>query len=628
MSLITASTLSKSFGAHDVFVDVTLAVPRQARVALVGPNGVGKTTLLSILANVESPDDGRVQWARGLRIGYLRQETAGLESPPLGLWDYMMEAFRDLRRREAELARLETEMADPGRTARALAQYGPLQEAYERDGGYVYGARARRVLSGLGLSPAMDDRRLDGLSGGERTRAELARLLLEDPELLLLDEPTNHLDLNAVEWLESWLGDWPGSALIVSHDRYFLDRTVEQVWELHSHGLDQYHGDYTAYARQRADRREYARLEYEADQRRIAREQEYIRRNIAGQNTRQAKGRRKRLERHLRQDAAVQPADEHPLRVNLPAGERAGDRVVETRGLVVAHPATSDPLVVVPDLLLGRGECAAILGPNGAGKTSFLRTLLGELAPLRGEVRLGSRVRTGYFAQAAGRLDPRRTVLESVLEVGPSMKAQAARDWLARFRFSGDSVDATVESLSGGERGRLALARLALEGANLLLLDEPTNHLDLTSQEALQEALGSFPGTILLVSHDRYLVRALSTQVWTIRPEEGTLEVFHGGYEAMLAERRALETAAPETPVRPARQVPGPKRPSTEGLRTSLELRIGELEQALVRLQGELAKAGTDVVQVTRLGREYALVEAELDARLGEWASLDGAEAE
>ena len=621
MSLLTASGLSKAYGAQDVFAGVNLAIPRQACLALVGPNGVGKTTLLSILAGLEAPDDGRVQRARGLRIGYLRQEPITVAEPAPSLWDHALEAFSVLRAQESELARLESEMADPAKTERALARYGSLQEAFEREGGYLYAARARQVLSGLGFSAETLGRRLHELSGGERTRAELARLLLEDPELLLLDEPTNHLDLEAVEWLESWLNDWPGSALIVSHDRYFLDRTVEQVWELHASGLDIYHGDYTAYAGQRAERRARALEVFQADQERIRREREYIQRNIAGQNTRQAQGRRKRLERHLRDGAPTRPAEHAALRLSLPTGERAGDQVLETQDLTVAHPATGGPLFTVPDLVLGRGECAAILGPNGAGKTSFLRTLLGERPPLAGEVRLGARVKTGYFAQASSRLDPRHSLLEEVQAVAPTLGIQKTRDWLARFHFLGDSIDKSVELLSGGERGRLALACLALEGANLLLLDEPTNHLDFPSQEALQEGLAAFPGTILLVSHDRYLVRALATQVWTISPGEAALVVFVGGYEEMLAARRRQDVGRKPLPssVRPR---PAGLGRSPSALERDLERRIAELEGTLRHLQDALTEAGTDVDRVTRLGTEYVAVEAELEARLAEWSEL------
>jgi ATP-binding cassette subfamily F protein 3 len=621
MSLLTASDLSKAYGAQDVFAGVSLAIPRQARLALVGPNGVGKTTLLSILAGVETPDGGRLQRARHLRIGYLRQEAVAGGLPDSSVWTHALDAFGDLRQREVDLAALEVEMADPARAERALARYGPLQEAFERDGGYHYAARARQVLNGLGFRATLHGRRLSELSGGERTRAELARLLLEDPELLLLDEPTNHLDLSAIEWLESWLSDWPGSAVIVSHDRYFLDRTVEQVWELHARGLDVYPGNYSAYAAQRSERRAFGRLQYEADQARIAREQDYIRRNIAGQNTRQAKGRRKRLERHLRETAVDRPPEESSLHLTLPAGERAGDRVLETHGLVVAHPGTGEGLFSVPDLVLGRGECAAVLGPNGAGKTSFLRTLLGEQPAGAGEARLGARVTPGYFDQASRRLHGDHTLLQEILSLAPSLGMQKARDWLARFHFSGDAVDKPIEALSGGERGRLALACLALAGANLLLLDEPTNHLDLPSQEALQAALAEFPGTILLVSHDRYLVRALAHQVWTITPGAGALQVFRGGYDEMVEERRRQEETrrssaalAKPRPARPLRAAAGGRDAR------ALETRITELEGRLQALEVELSAAAADVSRVARLGEEYVAVEAELDARLAEWA--------
>jgi len=600
MSLITVTNLAKSYGAHDVFEGVSIAVPHQARIALVGPNGIGKTTLLRLLAGLEKPDQGQVQSARGLRIGYLPQEVSFSRSPmsTIGhtLWESCLEAFADLLAQEAELTRLEEAMADPHRADRAMVRYGPLQEAFERAAGYTYPTRIRRVLNGLGFSPDEYSQPLEQLSGGERTRALLARLLLEDPDLLILDEPTNHLDIAAVEWLEGWLRERPGAEVVVSHDRYLLDRIVDTVWELSLKGIETYRGNYSAYVQQRAERRRYHGARYRAQQDHIRREQEYIRRNIAGQNARQAQGRRKRLERLMGEQALARPEVDRTVRIDFGRVDRSGDRVLETRELVIGYPDSDEPLFEIPDLMLTRGECVALIGPNGAGKTTFLKTLLGEVQPWAGEVRLGASLQVGYFAQAHEGLVPEHTVL--------------------------DTVDRPVEVLSGGERGRVALAKLALEGANFLLLDEPTNHLDIPSQEVLEEALETFPGTILLVSHDRYLIDALATQVWVITPEARALEVFVGGYNAYLEARQRIAEASKARPVARIRRRHAEMHPRSPVEKRAVEARIEALEDELSQVVHELEQAGDDLEQVRLLGSRYAELEADLEAQVAIWERL------
>ena len=626
MSLITATNLAKSYGAHDVFEGVSAAVPHHARIALVGPNGVGKTTLLRLLAGLEKPDQGQLQRARALRIGYLPQEVSFSRSSKSAirqtLWESCLEAFADILAQEAELTRLEQAMADPHKADEAIERYGPLQEAFELAAGYTYPTRIRRVLNGLGFSPDEYSRPLEQLSGGERTRALLARLLLENPDLLILDEPTNHLDITAVEWLEGWLRDWSGAEVVVSHDRYLLDRIVDTVWEMSPKGLEIYRGNYSAYVQQRADRHRYRGTQYKAQQAHIRHEQEYIRRNIAGQNTRQAQGRRKRLERLLREEAIARPEAERTVRIDFGRIDRSGDRVLETSDLVIGYPDSNQPLFEVPDLVLIRGECVALIGPNGAGKTTFLKTLLEEVQPWAGEVRLGASLQVGYFAQAHEGLVPEHTVLDEILAVDPKLKRSQARNLLARFLFTGDAVDRPIEVLSGGERGRVALAKLALEGANFLLLDEPTNHLDIPSQEVLQEALETFPGTILLVSHDRYLIDALATQVWVITPEARALEVFVGGFKAYLDARQQMKEARKAHPATRTN-----RRRKEVKLRSSIEprvveARIEELEDELSQVVNQLDQAGGDLEQVRLLGSRYAELEADLEAQVAIWERL------
>jgi ATP-binding cassette subfamily F protein 3 len=629
MSLISATDLAKSYGAQDVFEAVSVAIPHQARVALVGANGVGKTTLLRLLAGYESPDRGQVQRARGLRIGYLPQETtpaaAADGGPVQTLWQMCLASFADLRGQEAELARLEEEMAEPGRAEEAMARYGPLQEAFERAGGYAYPARIRQVLGGLGFSLEDYSRPTGQLSGGERTRAHLARLLLEDPDVLILDEPTNHLDMEAFEWLEGWLREWPGSAVIVSHDRYFLDRTVDSVWDMTAQGVEVYRGNYSDYARQRAERRRFLEAAHQAQQERWAKEQDYIRRNIAGQNTRQAQGRRKRLQRAMRDELIARPVEDREVRIEFDPTGRSGDQVLATHELVIGYRDSAQPLFNVPDLVLNRGECAALIGPNGAGKTTFLKTLLGQVEPLAGEVNLGASLRVGYFAQAHEGLRPDLTVLEEILASSPEMRPSEARNLLGRFLFSGDTVEKPVAILSGGERGRLALAKLALEGANLLLLDEPTTHLDIPSQEILQEALSGFPETILLVSHDRYLIEALASQVWAISPEAREMAVYPGGYgEYAEARRRQAESR------RTLKQAQRRQRVVRSGSRRrgaeieTVELRIAELEEELAAVGRLLERVGGDVERVRQLGSRYAQLETEIQKSLALWERLQG----
>ena len=623
MSVLTASGLAMHFGAQDIFAEVSLAVAHGDRIALVGANGAGKTTLLRILAGLETPSAGSVHVARGLRIGYLpqRPEFTGQTR----LYDELLGVFDDLRAQQEELRRLEAAMADPATRDDALARYGDLQLRFELAGGYEYEERIKRVLLNLGFARDDFQQPLALLSGGQRTRALLAKLILSAPDLLLLDEPTNHLDLEAMEWLEETLVSWPGSVIVVAHDRRFLDVVANRVWELSFGALEEYPGNYSRYLELREERRARRLAEYEAQQEEIAKTEEFIRRNMAGQRTREAKGRLRRLERLERLE---RPREEKALRLRLQAGERSGEAVIRTRNLVVGYdddaPGGGRRLFASPDLRLGRGERAALLGPNGSGKTTFLRTLLGQIPPLQGEAILGYNVRIGYFAQTQEGLDPERSVLEEIL-ASRNLPLAEARNFLGRFLFSGDDVFKPISALSGGERARVALAKLTFEGANLLLLDEPTNHLDIPAQEALQQVLEQFGGTILFVSHDRWLVNALATQVWVV--ERDQLRVYPGGYGEYLAVRQqaaAQEKAAPK-----ATQAPRPKGSTPEEREqarrkrqiTALEEEISALEARLQVLREQVSQASLlqDPERVRVLGLEYAQVEAELEGRVAAW---------
>lgn len=642
MSLLTGTQLAKSYGPDDVFAGVTVSIAHGARVGLVGPNGSGKTSLLRLLAGLDEPSRGLVNRAKGVRVGYLPQEAALYSEGTL--WEEMLSAFADLRAREAELAELEAAMADASRHDEVMEKYGALQHQFEIDGGYEYELKIKQVLDGLNFEPGDYHKPVEILSGGQKTRALLGRLLLESPDLLILDEPTNHLDIQAVEWLEQWIGEWGGAALIVSHDRYFLDQTVGLIWEMQFGAVNEYHGNYSAYLLQRADRHARQLAEFEAHQEFIAKEQDYIRRNMAGQNTKQAQGRRRRLERMLREPTAQHPDDNRlfkpreaqTIKLRIATDLRSGDRVVETHDLAVGYADAQKILFRAPDVLLWREECAALIGPNGAGKTTFLKTLLGGIPPLAGSVKLGSNLKVGYFAQAHEGLNPERTVMEEIQSIR-DMPPGKVRDYAAKFLFTGDDVFKPVSVLSGGERGRVALAKLALEGANLLLLDEPTNHLDIPSQEILEAVLSDFPGTILLVSHDRYLIDALATQIWSV--EDGKLEVFKGDWSEYVKwkeeggskkdEDSRTKTQDSKNKIAKLNQKSEIKNLKSEERKraarlSEVEKQIAALEARLAELTRDLEQAGvgTDHARVVALGEEYAYVEHDLAAHLAEWETL------
>jgi ATP-binding cassette subfamily F protein 3 len=644
MSLLVATQLGKAYGALDVFEGVHLRVEAGDRIGFVGSNGAGKTTLLRVLAGVEAPSAGAIHRKRGLTIGYLPQDP-----PPPGeatLRGAMLAVFARLQTQGDALTELEHELAAAARTQSSsaedaeryrelLAAYGQAQTEYEVAGGYTYETRIAQVLGGLGFNEDVYEKPVAHLSGGERTRALLAQLLLQEPDLLLLDEPTNHLDLEAVEWLEETLLRWHGALVIVAHDRYFLDKVATRIWDMEFGHLEMYRGNYTAYHEQREARRARQRKEWEEQQEFVEKTEEFIQRNLAGQRTKEAQGRRTRLERFLRDEAIERPREQRQIRLGLTTQIRSGDLVLATKELVVGY---DQPLFHSPDLEVRRGDRVAMIGPNGAGKTTFLKVILGAVPPLGGKIRFGASVEVGYLAQAQAGLRPEQSVLDAILEVR-NLPVSQARNFLGQFLFSGDEVYRPIGTLSGGQRSRVALARLTLQGANFLLLDEPTNHLDLASQEILEDVLSQFPGTVLLVSHDRYLVQALATHIWRVAGDE--LRAYKGNYEEYLRQRAAEQAnqAGMEQPRLFADSIDnrdGDRERAREERRlrkaaerqaqqaATLESGISALEEMLARLSAELEAASLagDVARVHALGVQYQETDAQLGQMLTAWAEL------
>ncbi|MBK7318520.1 ribosomal protection-like ABC-F family protein [Candidatus Villigracilis affinis] len=667
MSLITVSSLAKSYGPTDIFSGVSFSVVKGARMAIVGPNGIGKTSLMRILVGADEPTSGTVSRTRGVRIGYLSQEADFKMTGTI--WSACESVFDHFKAEQEELHRLEGLMSDPDQLEEVMGRYGKLQEDFERRGGYTYTTKIRTVLTGLGFSEADYQLDLDHLSGGQRTRGFLARLLLEDPDLLLLDEPTNHLDIAAVEWLEGYLSQWEGAAIIISHDRFFLDKASNAILEMFPGATEMYRGNYSAYLKQRAERMARRQEVFDSEKEKLQKEMEYIRKNVAGQNVLQAKGKLKRISRLIqaieqigmeaalkqkwietasevavttsilsveeagrRINALQSPVRQLPnLHLRLAQAARSGDMVIRTEKLEVGF---SDKFLFrSPNIDLRRGDCAALIGPNGAGKSTFLKTILGQIPPLAGTVTLGESLHIGYFAQAHESLDPKKSVIDEIIGV-TNWLPQRAREYLGKYLFSGDDAFKMVSMLSGGERGRLALAKLALQDTNLLLLDEPTNHLDIPSQEILEAVLDDYEGTILLVTHDRYLVDAIATQIWEIDTDESHLIIFKGIYSQLKEERekdlarRAAAQAEREETESHKKETPKAKSANTKedrkknAKRQELENKIAALEAKLSEIGEKLAHPPKDAGVVIQLAKDYDQVQKEMDEKLAEWEAL------
>jgi ATP-binding cassette subfamily F protein 3 len=663
MSILSIGGLTKYYGAEFIFGNVSFQIARGDKVALVGVNGAGKSTLLKIIAGIESASGGGVYMARGTRLAYLAQEARF--SGDKTLWEEMLASLGYLTELRDQLSALEHELADtsaPDWEAR-MERYGELSHRFEHAGGYEIEHRIERTLHGLGFSEAQFQQRVAQFSGGQKTRAALAATLLSDPDVLLLDEPTNHLDLAALEWLERFLNTWDGTLIVISHDRYFLDKVTTRTLDMAFGRVEDYPGGYNKYLQLKAERLELQLKQFQAQQDYIAKTEEFIRRFKAGQRSKEARGREKILNRLKNgyqgaggvwvNERIDSPQHQKKLALSMATEVRSGELVLSLERLTVGYTQTQEDggqahvLLQPPELEIHRGQRVALMGPNGSGKSTLLRTIVGELEPLRGRARLGHKVLINYYAQAHEGLRLQATVLDELWRIRPQMKEGELRTLLGRFLFSGDDVFKRVGDLSGGERSRVALAQLMLMGGNLLVLDEPTNHLDIDAREALETVLNEYNGTILFVSHDRYFIDAVADVIWMVR--DGSIAAFDGTYsEFAAAQERAAAAAAP-APARPATKAPaaaqspaGGTAPDTGGPAGSrqndkeerkrqrrlaaLEKEIAELERDLKRIESEIGSASTggQVARVTDLSRQYAQVQETLQTRYDEWAGVAG----
>ena len=639
MPIVSIIQVGKFFGAERIFAGVSFQINENDRIGLVGPNGAGKSTLLNILAGREEPDEGNIAIARNTRIGYLAQVTDF--QPENTLREEMLTVFTEIRAWEQELNELAHQLATPAaqneltQHEQLLQRYADLQVRFEHAGGYTYENRVDQVLDGLGFTREQQTSPVTHLSGGQQTRAALGKLLLQEPDLLLLDEPTNHLDLVALEWLETYLTGWKGALVVVAHDRYFLDKIVSRTIEMAFGRIEEYPGNYTTYLHLREERMERRMREYTAQQAQIAHTEEFIRRYKAGQRSREARGRQKLLDRLERVE---RPQDFPEMHFEFSPIVDSGLVVISTQKLAAGYiSATKDrtELVRVADLELLRGDRVGLLGPNGSGKTTLLRTIIGELPPVAGQVHSGHNVRIGYYSQTHAGLNAERSILDEIRQVS-TLSEEGARTFLGRFLFSGDDVFKPIGALSGGERSRIALAKLTLRGSNLLILDEPTNHLDLQSRQFLEEVLGEFEGTLLFVSHDRYFIDSLATKVWVI--EDGVLIPYMGNYTEYRTRKQPIVLDIPvriknEPPTASSVTKPAAS-PAKAGGRKAGKVKVRALEdverdiekaEARVKdIEAALAEAAlnADAALLTQLNAEYEQEKAHVDELLVEWERL------
>jgi ATP-binding cassette, subfamily F, member 3 len=639
MILLQVNQLCKYYGADIILSNIKLEVQTRDRIALVGRNGAGKSTLLKIISGNLSYDSGEIIKPKDVKIGYLAQDT-GLEST-LSIWEEMLSVFEELRKQEQALRKLEQEMSKPSlvenpiQYEKVLKEYDELQVQFKENGGYQFEADIRSVLHGLNFHLFDYNTKISSLSGGQKTRLALGKLLLSKPDILILDEPTNHLDIDTLSWLEQYLQSYDGAILIVSHDRYFLDEVVNQVYEISRHQIMKFPGNYSFYLDKKAENYERDMKLFEKQQDEVAKLQDFIQRNLArASTTKRAQSRRKQLDRMELMDRPL--GDESSATFRFDIEKQSGNEVLNIHSLSIGYEKDGAVSTNI-NLRVTRGESIALVGPNGVGKSTLLKTIVEKLPALDGELQIGTNVFFGYYDQQQADLTSNKTVLKELWDEYPFKNEKDIRTVLGNFLFSGDDVLKIVSSLSGGEKARLALAKLMLQKANFLILDEPTNHLDLDSKEILENALIDYPGTILFVSHDRYFINRIASKVMELNLEGVT--DYLGDYDYYVEKKleqeelKALQQNQQQGAIqsnpsekssyqqdKEAKKVERQRQRRVE----QIESRIEELEQAVDQNEQLLCdpEVFQDHVKSLEINEENEQFKQELEQLMEEWTLL------
>jgi ATP-binding cassette subfamily F protein 3 len=632
---LSCNSITKYYGIDCILEDISFTMSQGDRVGLIGRNGAGKTTLFKILTGQISSDSGTLYLAKDTEVGYLEQIVPASET--LTLMDFAMSIFSDLMSREEELRSLEAEIsaADPEDTVKnekRLEEYAIKLESFEKDGGYAFRSEVRGVLRGLGFVDSDFSRDLNELSGGQKSRLSIGRLLLKKPELLLLDEPTNHLDIDACAWLESYLKNYPGTLMIISHDRYFLDQLVNKIYEIENRHLTEYPGLYSDYAKEKRKRYEIEMKTFEKQQREIERQEEIIRRfkqTGTEKLAKRARSREKSLEKIERADRPVE--DRRRTRIQLNQGVQSGEDVLSAEHLSKIYGGRQ--IFKNADLFVYRGDRVGLIGPNGVGKTTLFDILCGKVMPDAGHFKLGHKVEVGLYDQEQSNLVPEHTLMEEISESDPKLDQTEIRTLLGAFMFHGDDVFKKVSQLSGGERGRLSLLKLMLSRANLLLLDEPTNHLDIQAKEALEDALEAYDGTIITISHDRYFLNRLCNRLVELKPDGTTLYLGnYDDYRDKLAMNQKLDNEPEEIVINKTRQKEERRREKERQTDERARKRsLQDLEDRLHQLEADLHDTEQLMCDVSLIQDHQALLDlaskseqlkAEIESLYENWTAM------
>ncbi|MEY8441714.1 ABC-F family ATP-binding cassette domain-containing protein [Lactobacillaceae bacterium 24-114] len=629
MILLQTNNVMRRFGADVLFQNINMQIQEHGRTALVGRNGAGKTTLLKMIAGITSPDEGTISQAKGLSVGYLAQNQ-GLDSQNT-VWAELDLVFTHLHEMETEIHFLEEKLASLDSTSKeyqtVTEKYSLLQAAFKKEGGYDYQSRMRGILTGFGFNEDIYDSPVSALSGGQKTKLALAKILLQEPDLLILDEPTNHLDMGVLSWLEDYLKSYKGALLVVSHDRYFLDRVVSDVYDLDNQTLKHYTGNYTQFMQTKREWLETEMKHYNQQQKEIAKLEDFVNRNIVrASTTKRAQARRKQLEKMERIDRPT--SNDRSIHFNFHSEKSSGNEVLDVEKAVVGY--NSQKLAGPLSFQVRKPQRVGIIGPNGIGKSTLLKSILNRIPLISGSIKLGANLEIGYYDQEQQQLHPDKTVLNEIWDEHPTMPEQDVRSLLGSFLFVGDDVYKLVHDLSGGEKARLELTKLSLTPTNFLILDEPTNHLDIDSREVLENAINEFTGTVLFISHDRYFINQVATDILDMSADG--INHYEGNYDNFLT---ATETQPQKKNGGPTKSISSAKvayKQSKESQRAQrklqrrvdqLEDRLGKLEEKISLIQKEMSdpEIATDIGKLSDLQIELDKYQAEAENVELEWTS-------
>lgn len=597
MIIAQAQDLEQRFGGNTIFSNISFSVPDNARIGLVGPNGAGKTTLLKIMTGQQEPTSGQFTINKGLKVGYIAQENALDEDKTI--WDEMLTVFDNLIEKNKRITKMQEQIAEHPEDEDLLKRYDQLAYDFEQEGGFTYQAEIKSILNGFNFKENTWQKVIGTLSGGEKTRLAFVKLLLQKPPVLLLDEPTNYLDLDTLDWLEAFLKNYQGAIITVSHDQYFLDHLANQIFELNFGKLTTFKGNYSQYVKERELMNNQQEAAYEKQQEKIKKEEEFIQKNLVrASTTKRAQSRRKALDKMER---IKPPKHKQKVRINFTSDRPSGKEVLIAKDLTIGYPDKT--MVSDIDFQVNKNDRVAIIGPNGIGKSTLLKTIMKKLEPKDGSIKYGASLDIGYYDQELQSLDPSKTVLDTIWDRHKTMPEKDVRSILASFLFTAEDIDKTVGQLSGGQKARLTLTVLSLEKDNFLLMDEPTNHLDIEAKEMLEQALDTYDGTLLFVSHDRYFINELANKIISVR--DGHAKIYNGNYSYYLDEKAKQAAAVQEAEAEQtesttsANQNKGKlsyqEQKARDSQKRKLERAVSEAEARIEKLEAEEQEIQTEM---------------------------------